>query len=88
MGNLEFADMHVLSGNDLDLDVYKFLSFKTETNVKFRWIDKSDIEAFDKMLLPSVQPVTRLVLVTRRDPVQRPKLFLYISQLEVDRYIP
>ncbi|KAK0139205.1 PiggyBac transposable element-derived protein 4 [Merluccius polli] len=63
------ADMHVQSGNDLQSprDVYEFLASKMQTNVKFKWIEESDIEPYDNMLPPTVRPVTC-------------ELFLYISQ--------
>lgn len=57
------ADMHVQSGYDFHSprDVYEFLSSKTQTSVKFKWIEEADIETFDKMLPPSVRPVTGIL---------------------------
>lgn len=53
---LGMADMHVQSSNHLQPpgDVYEFLSSKTQTSVKFKWIEESVIETSDKMLPPSV----------------------------------
>ncbi len=57
------ADKYVLRGSDLQSprDFYQFLSSQTETSVKFKWIEESDIEAYDKLLPPSVKPVTGIL---------------------------
>lgn len=72
------ADMHVASGNDLQSprDVYDFLSSKEETTVKFRWIEESDIEIYDKMLPSSVQPVSG-ILRTHQVLSPSPGVILY-----------
>lgn len=53
------ADNHVHGGKDLQSpkDLYEFLINREVENIRFKWIDETDIEIFNEMLPPSVTKV-------------------------------
>ncbi|KAJ4942266.1 hypothetical protein JOQ06_012132 [Pogonophryne albipinna] len=57
------ADNHVHGGKDLQnpKDLYEFLINREVENIRFKWIDESDINVFNEMLPPSVPKVPGLL---------------------------
>ncbi|KAI4804558.1 hypothetical protein KUCAC02_026183 [Chaenocephalus aceratus] len=57
------ADNHVHGGKDLQnpKDLYAFLINREVENIRFKWIDESDINVFNEMLSPSVPKVPGLL---------------------------